>query len=164
LISVGGCDAVRDYRPESTAGQSSGAGTPMAVVRPEGTATPPAAIGFVKGFEAGARLASSTHKPLLLFFTAEWCHYCHQMAADAFVNADVCRLADRFVCVEIDADSEPEVCSHFNVQGYPTVLFVSPAGTPLNRLVGQKPSRQLLSAMQSALQNVAQISGEKRLR
>jgi thiol:disulfide interchange protein len=164
LIAVAGCDAVRDYPPELSARQPNGSGANRAIVPPAAAVAPPAAIRFVKGFEAGTQYAARTHKPMMLFFTAEWCRYCHQMAADAFVNADVCRLADRFVCVEIDADAESDVCSHFNVQGYPTVLFVSAAGTPLNRLVGQKPSRQLISAMQAALQNIAQLSGKQQQR
>lgn len=156
LLAVVGCDAVRDVPTNSTGGPSS---TAKAAATPAPAANQPAAaILFVKGFEAGARQAVQLRKPMLLFFTAEWCRYCHQMADEAFVNSDVRQLADRFVCVEIDADAEPEVCSQFAVQGYPTVLFVSPGGTRLNRLVGKKPSRQLLSAMQWALHNVARTS------
>lgn len=160
LLAIVGCDAVSEVQP--TASSASATGGAAASAAPRAAVAPPAAtIRFVKGFEAGAQLAASTNKPMLLFFTAEWCRYCHRMAADAFVNPSVQQLADRFVCVEIDADDEPGTCSHFGVQGYPTVLFVSPAGTPLNRLVGQKPGRQLLAAMQSALQNVAQLSGNQ---
>jgi thioredoxin-related protein len=165
LLAVTGCDAARDDRAALPAAKASGGSSTNGAARTAPALNRPvAAIQFVKGFKAGAQLAASTHKPMLLFFTAEWCRYCHKMAADAFINPDVCQLADHFICVEIDADAEPEVCSHFAVQGYPTVLFISPTGTPLNRLVGQKPGRQLLSAMQSALQNVARISSDRRLR
>ena len=113
-------------------------------------------VPFVKGFESGYGRATTAGKPMLVFFTAEWCHYCHQMADEIFTDPQVVGLTDRFVCILVDADAEPEVCKKFHVRGYPTVQFLSPRGAPLNRLVGKKPSRQVMTAMQAALQNVAQ--------
>jgi thiol-disulfide isomerase/thioredoxin len=112
-------------------------------------------IRFVRGYEAGMKYAASVQMPVLLFFTAEWCHFCHQMADDAFTNPQVVGLSERFVCVLIDADAEPEVCKRFRVQGFPTVQFLTPTGAQLNRLVGKKPSHQVMMAMQAALQNLA---------
>jgi thiol:disulfide interchange protein len=111
---------------------------------------------FIRGFDAGMKHAASTQMPVMLFFTAEWCHFCHQMAEDAFTNPQVVGLSDRFVCVLVDADAEPEVCKRFRVQGFPTVQFLTPTGAPLNRLIGKKPSHQVMMAMQTALQNLAQ--------
>jgi thiol-disulfide isomerase/thioredoxin len=126
---------------------------------------PPAAgtkakMPFVKGYARGSQQATATGKPMLVFFTADWCHHCHQMADEAFVNPQVVGLADRFVCVLVDADAEPEVCKQFRVQYYPTVQFLSVRGMPLNRLVGRKPTDQVTTAMQAALQNVARAPSE----
>ena len=112
-------------------------------------------LPFVKGFDSGYLKATESGKPMLLFFTAEWCHYCHQMAGEAFTNQQVRKLSDQFVCILIDADAEPEACKKFRVQAYPTVQFLSARGLPLNRLVGKKASNELMVAMQAALQNVA---------
>jgi thioredoxin-like negative regulator of GroEL len=92
---------------------------------------------------------------MLVFFTAEWCRYCHQMANEAFGQPPVVALSQHFVCVQIDADAERDVCQQFRVQAFPTVQFVSVRGVPLNRIVGKKPSRDLVLAMQAALQSVA---------
>lgn len=112
-------------------------------------------LQFVEGYQRGYQQALQQGKPMLVFFTAEWCHYCHEMANEAFISPQVVSLSERFVCILIDADAEPDVCQQFHVQGFPTVLFVSPRGVPLNRVVGKKPSHQLMMAMQAALQNVA---------
>jgi thioredoxin-related protein len=112
-------------------------------------------LQFVEGFPRGYAEASRQSKPMLLFFTAPWCEYCHQMAAEAFVHPQVVNLSDQFVCVLVNADTEPDVCRQFAVNGYPTVQFLSPRGVALNRLVGKQPARQLMMAMQAALQNVA---------
>ena len=92
---------------------------------------------------------------MLVFFTARWCEYCHQMAAEAFTHPQVVNLSNQFVCVLVDADAEPAVCQQFQITGYPTLQFLSPRGVPLERVVGKRPGHQVLMAMQSALQHVA---------
>jgi thiol:disulfide interchange protein len=112
-------------------------------------------LRFVEGFQAGQAQARAESKPMLVFFTATWCTYCHQMAEDAFTHPSVVSLADRFVCVLIDADREPESCRRFGVSGYPTIQFLSAQGAPISQVVGKQPGHQLMLAMQSVLQNVA---------
>ncbi|HJT32312.1 MAG TPA: thioredoxin domain-containing protein [Pirellulales bacterium] len=112
-------------------------------------------IAFVNGFGPGLELARDQQKPMLLFFTAEWCHYCHQLANEAFVQDGVVEMSRQFVCVLVDADAEPEVCREFHVRGYPTIQFLSPGGLPLNRVTGKQPGYALVQQMQAALQVVA---------
>lgn len=112
-------------------------------------------LRFVEGYRQGYQRALREGRPMLVFFTAQWCHFCHQMAGEAFTNPQVVDLSQRFVCILVDADAEPDVCEQFGVRGYPTIQFLSPRGVPLNRIVGKKPGHQLVMAMQAALQNVA---------
>ncbi len=128
-------------------GQSPGAGQTPAVVR--------GAIQFVQGYGEGYELAKKTDRPMLLFFTAQWCHFCHQMEQDAFVDESVSSLAKRFVCILVDADLEPEVCKTFDVRGYPTILFMTSRGVPLNQLTGRRSANQLVSQMEAALEAAA---------
>lgn len=123
-------------------------------------------LQFIEGYAAGRSEAARQQKPMLLFFTAGWCDYCHQMAAEAFSNPQVARLSGQFVCVLVDADAEPDVCRQFEVAGYPTIQFLSSRGVPLNRLVGKQPGHQVMMAMQAALQHVARRleTGNPRLR
>ena len=112
-------------------------------------------LHFSEGYQQALSEAERENKPLLLFFTAHWCHYCHQMAGEAFTNPQVVSLSEKFVCVLIDADSAPEVCREFHVSAFPTVQFVSPQGLALNRIEGKRPGHQVMMAMQAALQTVA---------
>jgi uncharacterized protein YyaL (SSP411 family) len=112
-------------------------------------------LSFVPSYEQGRRQAAAEGKPMLLFFTASWCKFCHQMADEAFTHPQVVSLSSQFVCVLVDADAEPGVCRRFQVTGFPTIQFLSPRGVPLERIVGKKPGHQLMMAMQAALQNVA---------
>ncbi len=112
-------------------------------------------LKFIEGYQKGYDRGLTEGKPMLVFFTAEWCHFCHQMANEAFTNDQVVSLSEQFTCILVDADAEPEVARQFHVQAYPTIQFLSPRGVPLNRIVGKKPGHQLMIAMQTALQNVA---------
>ena len=115
-------------------------------------------LRFVERYDQGYSRAVSEGKPMLLFFTAKWCKFCHQMADEAFTHPQVVSLSEHFVCILVDADAEPEVCRQFQVTGYPTIQFLSSRGAPLERIVGKKPGHQLMMAMQAALQNVARRS------
>jgi len=112
-------------------------------------------LKFVTDYEVGFRRAASEGKPMLLFFTAGWCKFCHQMADEAFTHPQVVSLSGHFVCILVDADAEPAVCRQFQVTGFPTIQFLSARGTPLERIVGKKPGHQVMMAMHAALQNVA---------
>jgi thiol-disulfide isomerase/thioredoxin len=112
-------------------------------------------LHFVEGYQQGFGQATAEGKPMLLFFTAEWCHFCHQMADEAFMHPQVVSLSEHFVCILVDADLEPEICRYFQVTGYPTIQFLSSRGVALERIVGKKPGHQLMMSMQAALQAVA---------
>jgi thioredoxin-like negative regulator of GroEL len=147
---LAGCEvetqpAVQQYKPASQ--QAAAETTPAQVARGR--------LRFVEGYERGYSEARRQNKPLLLFFTAEWCHYCHQMADEALTNDQVVSLSDRFVCVLVDADAAPDICRQFRVARFPTIQFVSPQGVVLNRLEGKRPGHQVTIAMQAALQTVA---------
>ena len=118
-------------------------------------------LRFIEGYRPGYAQAAAQHKPMLVFFTARWCDFCHQMADETFTDPRVVRLSERFVCILVDADREPDICGQFKVSGYPTIQFVSPRGAPLNRLVGKQTSGQLLPVMQSALAHTARRDAEK---
>ena len=152
LLLAAGCEV--QSRPTADAAQARPASGRLACGR----------LRFVDSYERGFNEARRQNKPLLVFFTAQWCHYCHQMADEALTNDQVVSLADRFVCVLIDADASADICRQFHVSRFPTLQFVSPQGVVLNRLEGKRPGHQVTMAMQAALQNLAQRGGPGRAR
>ncbi len=110
---------------------------------------------FVRDARLGFELAAKHRMPCLLFFTAEWCTYCHQMEQTAFSDKTVSKLADEFVCILINADRQPKICRHFEVSGFPTVQFVSSDGQPLEKLVGRQSASKLVAGMQAASERFA---------
>lgn len=115
-------------------------------------------LTFVTDPALGYELAANSGLPCLFFFTADWCTYCHRMADSAFADETVGRLSQGFVCVLVDADHEPELCQEFTVTGFPTVVFTSPNGHTLHRLVGLQSSSALAGGMRAALVRCAWIN------
>jgi thiol:disulfide interchange protein len=159
LALIAGCETRTENAPRAAAESAqveSAQDEPQAA---PGTTVSVGGLQFVSGYHRGFELARNQHKPMLVFFTAEWCTYCHQMEADAFTQEPVVNLSKQFVCILVDADCEPNVCRDFRVKGYPTIQFLSPRGVPLNRVTGKQPGQQLVIQMQAALQAVARRDG-----
>lgn len=112
-------------------------------------------LHFVKDSLIGCELAKQQGLPCLLFFTAEWCTFCHQMEETAFADETIGKLARRFVCVLVDADREPELCRKYSINGFPTLQFLAADGRKLHRLVGRQSTPQLTAGMQAALSRLA---------
>ncbi|MEX0936777.1 MAG: thioredoxin family protein [Pirellulales bacterium] len=112
-------------------------------------------LQFVRGFVRGFERARQQGRPAMLFFTADWCTFCKQMEREAFRDQSVIDLSRHFVCVLVDADEETEVCREFDVDGFPTIVFLLPNGAQPGRLIGKQPSVQLADEMQSVLRTAA---------
>lgn len=153
FVASTGCD-IRDETPKTQLAQSvAPAPIPGSTWQPQSVA--PSGLEFVDSFAQGREMATQMHKPMLLFFTATYCKYCHQMADTVFVDRQIAELGQRFVCIKVDADRERALCQAFGVGLYPTTLFVSSNGQLVGRLVGATDSAQVLRQMQTAMQYIA---------
>ena len=117
-------------------------------------------VYFVRDPAQGFQLSQSQKLPCLLFFTADWCTYCHDMQHSAFLDPSVEQLSRGFVCIEVDADRYPRICREFGVSGYPTVQFIAADGRKLHRLVGRQSSSSLANGMRAARQRLAWLNGD----
>jgi thiol:disulfide interchange protein len=155
LLLVLGCeDVTPNQRPPT---QQESRGSPV-------TKVARGKLEFIQGYADGYQQARHAGRPMLVFFTASWCHFCHQMEADAFNDGQVAMLSRQFTCILVDADREPDVCQEFRIRGYPAVQFLTPQGVPLNRLVGKQSAAELMLQMQAALEATANRSSQKVLR
>ncbi len=120
-------------------------------------------LHFFPDATAGFRQATQHRRPCLLFFTTDLCSYCQVMANTTLRNDKVANLAENFICIFVDADHEPQICHQYNVNGYPTILFLSSDGHLLHRLVGLCSAGDLAQGMETALSRFAWIGNPKTL-
>src|SRR5205814_7820371 len=73
--------------------------------------------------------AQREDKPLLLDISAVWCHWCHVMDETSYSDPEIISLInDRFVALRVDNDQRPDINARYNMGGWPTTAFLTPAG------------------------------------
>ena len=76
-------------------------------------------------------------KPVLVDFSAIWCPTCREMHANVFTNTVVKQaIKEGYVLARVDYESPeaPAFMRRYEVQGFPTLLVLSDAGTLLRRV------------------------------
>ena len=77
--------------------------------------------------DAAKAEAEKTSKPIFLYFTADWCHFCHKMEDDTLKTSQVSKyLKDNFVLYKIDYDANKDLVAKYRIQGVPAMLMADP--------------------------------------
>ena len=102
--------------------------------------------------QVGIERAKDTGKPILIYFTAEWCGPCHVLEAEVFADPLIAGdLNDRFIAVKLtdrmqeEGRNTPEVAAleqRYSVRGFPTVVFVDANGSEQGRMEGYRGREQ----------------------
>lgn len=119
-------------------------------------AAPPEGYPFLSLTEA-MQLASSEHKPMLLYFGRYGCSTCRKMHAEVFSDAAVsATYNDDFVLAYVDTESgkrirldngetttEMQFATRNRILGTPTFVFFSPEQKPLFKKAGFQSIAQM---------------------
>jgi uncharacterized protein YyaL (SSP411 family) len=77
--------------------------------------------------------ADAEKKPVLLSLVTAWSDECASMDATTYADSRVESLIDeRFVAVRVDADRRPDINERYNLGGWPSTVFLTPAGDVLS--------------------------------
>ena len=103
--------------------------------------------------EDAFRDALEQDKPILLDIGAVWCHWCHVMdtgiAGDpvhtgTYSRPDIAELINsRYIPIKVDNDRRPDINARYNMGGWPTTAFLTPAGDTLYGETYVPPDRML---------------------
>lgn len=73
--------------------------------------------------------AKSAQKPLLLAISGVWCHWCHVMDETTYSDPQIiARINQDFIPIRVDNDQRPDINQRYNMGGWPTTAFLTPAG------------------------------------
>lgn len=146
VLLAAGCQP-RDKAPTSAPPAASAAGSDAA----------PAGIAWFKGgLDAAFVAAASQHKPVFLYWGAEWCPPCHDLKAHVFSRRDFQEKLRQFIPVFLDGDAPgaQRIAGEFKVMGYPTVVVLRADHTEIARIAGGMDLASYADVLDLALEGV----------
>lgn len=112
-------------------------------------------VVWAADFEAAQREAAETGKPMILFFTAEWCALCRIMKRQVWADEDVEGTVNAgFVAVAIDVkdpDSAPDAFERYPVGAWPTTYVTDAQGNVLEHAAGGLGKSEFLELLDRAV-------------
>ena len=99
------------------------------------------------------RLAARDQKKLVVaFFTTEWCGPCKVMKQDTWRDPGVRKwLDDEALTVMVDCDRSNDVCTNYDIRGYPTTILFGRNGKEVSRITGGREAEKFLAIMRDVL-------------
>ena len=97
--------------------------------------------------------ARAARKPVLLYWGADWCPPCSRLKATVFRRPEFVERTRQFVAVDLDGD-EPgaqRLGEEFGVDGYPTVIVLTPDREEITRIPITLEREQYVRALDVAL-------------
>ena len=104
------------------------------------TATSRAEVHFKDlSFSEAKKLAMKEHKKVMIDFYTTWCGWCKVLDKKTYSDEHVGQIADaKFIPVKIDAEKGEGIglAKQYQITGYPTIVFFTPEGKEIDRVVG----------------------------
>ncbi|MBI4778002.1 thioredoxin family protein [Candidatus Desantisbacteria bacterium] len=107
-------------------------------------------IQWVNSFDEGLEMAKARNCPLMVDFSAEWCGWCKKLDEETWTDKNVIQLAQRFVCVKIDCDTDRQTPARYGARSLPTILFITPDEKVIHHVLGYRNPEDMIAEMNKA--------------
>ena len=87
-------------------------------------------------WDAATKRAAQEEKPLFVVFSASWCAPCQAMVKSIYPIPEVQEALKTWVPVYVDIDKLPNVAGSYRVRSLPTMVYLNPDLSEINRTVG----------------------------
>jgi protein disulfide-isomerase len=117
---------------------------------------PPDIAWFDGSLQGAFIVAKRENRPVLLYWGAEWCPFCHTLKSTVFSRPDFIAKAKLFLPVYLDGDDEgaQKWGESFGIEGYPTLIVLDPDRHEIIRLGAGRDVSQYAAALDLALEDV----------
>lgn len=112
----------------------------------------PAKIAWVTDLNEGLRLAKENGKPVMLYFTADWCAPCVELKKYVFSDKRVAEASQRLINIYVDVDKDYDAIATYRVRGIPSIFFLNPGGEIVSRYQGDRTPASFVKQMNSVAQ------------
>ena len=124
-------------------------------------ANEPRDIAWFDGSLQGAFIvAKRENRPVLIYWGAEWCPFCHTLKSTVFSRPDFIAKSHLFLPVYLDGDDDgaQKWGEQFGIQGYPTIIVLDPDQHEIIRLGAGHDVSQYAAILDTALEDVQPVN------
>jgi thioredoxin-like negative regulator of GroEL len=84
--------------------------------------------GWQKTLDKALADGKKQNKPVILYFTADWCPPCQEMKKTTWPNADVQKVMKQIIFIEVDQDRSRGAAAQFDIDEIPVLLKLDADG------------------------------------
>jgi len=96
--------------------------------------------------------AGNEKKLVMVDLYTDWCGWCRRLDQTTLSDSSVQRALARVVSVRLNAEKDGmEIARRFNVDGYPTILFLNASGDEVGRIPGYLEPRPFLAVVEQIM-------------
>ena len=104
--------------------------------------------GWMTDFDAALAEAQRLQRPLLVHFYTDWCPPCKRMEQSVLNRPEIlAEIRKSVVAVKVNAEHSSKVAARYNVDSFPTDVFVEPNGAEMLRSTGYRPVAEYRTAI-----------------
>ncbi len=104
------------------------------------------------GFDDALAAAKAEEKVVMIDFFTTWCGPCKKLDETTWKDEAVLDwLGEHTVALKLDAEIEVDLAARYKVDAYPTIVFIRPDGSVLNRLVGYRTAEVFIEEASDSL-------------
>ncbi len=92
--------------------------------------------GWLTDYEEALEKAAAEEKEILIVFSTSWCGPCQHMVREIYPTDEAMEALEEWVALYIDGDEHEDLVSKYEIQGFPTFVFLDSAGEEIGRKVG----------------------------
>ena len=100
-------------------------------------------------------------KLVLVQFYTDWWSWCKRLDADTFPDKRVIDLTKKYyLALKVNAEENdgPDLKVQYNIQGFPTTVFINADGEEVDRIVGYLPPDKFAAELDRIRQNIGTIA------
>jgi len=114
-----------------------------------------AAVPWERDLSTALARAGNEKKLVMVDFYTDWCKWCQRLDQTTLSDAGVQQALGRFVSVRLNAEKDGrDVAERFNVDGYPTILFLDANGGEVGRIPGYLEPGPFLAELENVVKKV----------
>jgi len=117
----------------------------------------PRSIQWEKDLASALKAAQAANKLVMVDFYTDWCGWCKELDRVTYRDKRVVGESANFVNVKVNAESSATIARKYQVQGFPTIVFMDGQGDEVYRVVGYQLPDQFLQSMKEAQRTQAEF-------